>query len=444
MAYGSAGRKPFERASKIAHAQIINNPAVVAMLERCTVPPAASPADIEASLIAVPEATPDHIDKVVAVDGSLSDAAVRPRWPSAALTFFTTGPLLFGLRDLDALGGQPTIDPEDIKRLKNITRHSLALPTANVSLEGHDLTTSVRVALHEFVCESRNETRLQDALRWLLFEQWHASGPTTWEVPSCPYGCGQAPLVLLEDDGDEASCPTCHREVWLIDALRLHERIDEELGAGAVSSYVLAALEHLVLVDVIRQVIETFGVEVLATTMFIKDGPLAAFGVISGLARPLRALTTWLMTCRAPRSLINLAGLEKSGAFVEHAEQIADRIAPGHALLLSDNYIKRYVVPANASPDVYGRTTYWGNKLIYRAHDSNMYVASVPAGDLRRDPSVGDFANLLDVLAVIGRLRCSMYDNALLPVALANKLVSLSEYPSTEILRHFATRVVTT
>jgi hypothetical protein len=35
-------------------------------------------------------------------------------------------------------------------------------------------------------------------------------------------------------------------------------------------------------------------------------------------------------------------------------------------------------------------------------------------------------------------LKCSMYDNALVPVALANRLVSLADMPSSEILSKFA------
>ena len=53
-------------------------------------------------------------------------------------------------------------------------------------------------------------------------------------------------------------------------------------------------------------------------------------------------------------------------------------------------------------------------------------------------PTYGDFLNLTEVLSVLGTLRCSMYDNALIPVALANKLVSLSEFPSSRILETFA------
>ena len=35
-------------------------------------------------------------------------------------------------------------------------------------------------------------------------------------------------------------------------------------------------------------------------------------------------------------------------------------------------------------------------------------------------------------------MRCRVYDNSLIPVALANKLVSLANHPSSRILQKFA------
>jgi hypothetical protein len=56
----------------------------------------------------------------------------------------------------------------------------------------------------------------------------------------------------------------------------------------------------------------------------------------------------------------------------------------------------------------------------------------------RRAGGAEDFHNLQAILANVEKLRCDMYDNALLPVALANKLVSLSDHPSSKILQKFA------
>jgi hypothetical protein len=49
-----------------------------------------------------------------------------------------------------------------------------------------------------------------------------------------------------------------------------------------------------------------------------------------------------------------------------------------------------------------------------------------------------DLHNLRTILTNIEKLRCDMYDSALIPVALVNKLVSLANHPSSRILQKFA------
>ena len=67
-----------------------------------------------------------------------------------------------------------------------------------------------------------------------------------------------------------------------------------------------------------------------------------------------------------------------------------------------------------------------------------MYVISLPTSRIIADPSEGDFQNLYAILNNIEKLKCYMYDNSLIPVALANKLVSLAAHPSSKILQKFA------
>jgi len=54
------------------------------------------------------------------------------------------------------------------------------------------------------------------------------------------------------------------------------------------------------------------------------------------------------------------------------------------------------------------------------------------------DPKPRDFHILHQILVNIEKLRCDMYDNSLLPIAIVNKLVSLSNHPSTVLLEKFA------
>lgn len=441
------GRKPFERASKISHAEIINSTEVQAYLEDCSVPEPANPSVIADFVVAIPPPANPGVQTIVAVDGGFTETPVREEFPSASITFFTLGPLLFKLSDLRELDDQPFIAPEDLAKLKNLERYTIVLPTRNISRRNRTLQLSVRETLYEFFSQKLGDgPALIDAFRWLIFSGWFTGGGKAWELPRCPnLGCSREKIELTPSSPDEQTCSSCGKPIFLVDALRLHERVDEEQGAGGILSYVMTSLEQLILVHVIKALWD-MNPQVLREVMFIKDGPLAFFGQTAPLSRPMRELAAFLADQPDPSgepgartSFLNAVGLEKSGAFVEHAIQIEDRLAPETALILTNDYIYRYIVPGDpASPDPYGKNTYWGGKLIYKAADGNVYVMTVPTGGFKPTPTFGDFPNLSEICSVVGSLRCSMYDNALIPIALVNKLVSLSDFPSARILETFA------
>lgn len=169
--------------------------------------------------------------------------------------------------------------------------------------------------------------------------------------------------------------------------------------------------------------------------MFIKDGPLAYFGQTANLHQPMCALVRQLFS---EHNLL-LAGLEKSGSFVEHAHAIAPLMKPSQALILDNEYIYKYIIPGKSDPSSpYGRTTYYGNKIIFKSSGGGMHVASLPTSSVLAAPKPTDFPNLNIILNIIDQLKCDMYDNALIPIALANKLVSLADHPSGKVLERFA------
>ncbi|MEM6700059.1 MAG: NurA domain-containing protein, partial [Bacteroidota bacterium] len=83
-------------------------------------------------------------------------------------------------------------------------------------------------------------------------------------------------------------------------------------------------------------------------------------------------------------------------------------------------------------------------KLIYHSTNGGVYVATIPVKDkdVMDKPRKADFKNLELILDNIDYLKCDMYDNALVPVTLANKLVSLSNSPSKILLEKFAVDAV--
>lgn len=138
---------------------------------------------------------------------------------------------------------------------------------------------------------------------------------------------------------------------------------------------------------------------------------------------------------------VYLAGIEKSGPFVEHALEIKDKIKAGQVYLLSNKHIYKYVKPGDPNnPDAYGRSSYYSSKVIFKSRDERLYVVTIPTetSEVVLNPKKSDFKNIDIAMKYIERLKSDMYDNSLLPIALANKLVSLSDHPSSVLLEKFA------
>ena len=111
MGYSSSrGRKPFERASKVGHSEIINDPAVIDFVDACVLPGPPKTGVLDSFLENIPLGT-DRITTVIAIDGGMTETYVRAEFPSAAIGFLALGPLLLRLEDLADLDHLPFIGP---------------------------------------------------------------------------------------------------------------------------------------------------------------------------------------------------------------------------------------------------------------------------------------------------------------------------------------------
>lgn len=428
------GRRPAEYASKASHVNIVNSSSVQAFLSKCNLPKRANEVSLSDLVHQHTPVEENPIRHIIAIDGGFTEVPVQVEFPSATIAFFQFGALSFHIRDLEALQDQPFIDPDDMSKLRQIQRLELTLPIRNVSLKGErTLTHSVRRAIYEFFA-NRLDNGLE-ALRWFIFQEY---GPSIsqWNLASCPH-CGERSIPLFRNKikpDFTFECVSCHGQILLTDVFRLHEAIDDEIGAGGILGYVTTTLEQMLLVCLIRLLVTTKPA-LLGEVLFIKDGPLAFFGQTANMHKPMRALVNHLISTHG----LYLAGLEKSGAFVDHAAEIAPKLSPGQFILLDNDYIYKYIIPGHADPDnPYGITSYYGNKLIFKSKDERVYVVTLPTTRVHTQPSEADFPNLQTILTNIEQLRCDMYDDALFPIALVNKLVSLSDHPSAKILQKFA------
>jgi hypothetical protein len=353
------------------------------------------------------------------------------------------GAVAFSREDLLSVDRSPHPAPEDMERLRNLERLKLAFPLRNMRLaESTTLTDSIRHSIYQFFSQAvLSGASLMETLKWFIFREFQSAGAEgrVWHLASNPCTPDREGIDLRPSDmrGDYTFvCARTNRPIYLTDVFRLHERIDEHLGAGGVLGYLTTTIEQLMIVHILR-LIARRRPTALSNLAIIKDGPLAFFGVTANLHNPMRDLLNHLAQTAQP----NLMGVEKSGPFVEHAHQIRDRLQPGQALVLNDAYIYSNILASGSVDDTgrsYGASTYYGHKVIFKTRTNAIHVLTIPTDIETANPQLSNFLGLERALQTTDLLHCDMYDDALFPVALANKLVSLSAHPSQRILERFA------
>jgi hypothetical protein len=358
--------------------------------------------------------------------------------------FSQFGALLFKSEDLAEVNASAFIYPEDMARLKNIHRLKLALPTKNVRFQDENtLQGTVLKSIFEFFSKNKLEEKhsLIDTLAWFIFRRYKQGSPTEnekrWNLATNPLSPERNQVTLFEQQMNRDYtflCPETGGTIYLTDIFRFQEIIDEETGAAGILGYLVNTIEHIIIIHIIRQLLN-IQPEALKKVLFIKDGSTGFFGQTAPLHDPMNDLVNWLLS----KHNILLVGLEKSGAFVDHAQEIQDKLKPGQALILTDDYIYRYILPGGGDPNrPYASTSNYGHKVIFKTRKGQMHVVSVPVRELKKSPTIADLPNLQVLLDNVEDLHCDMYDSALFPVALVNKLVSLSAHPSQRILQKFA------
>lgn len=434
----------FERLNKTAHSFIINDDKVKEYLENCKIPVEVENVTLDKSLLhKIEYPQTNSIEFIITVDGTIDTIPVKKTFPSSLISFFQFGSLLIKLSDLEQMKKKPFVSPSDIKKLKDIDREKLVLPTKNISLKkGEDLETAARNAIQEFffIKHSGNKNLLS-TLYWFIFEEYSNTPIKTYPLSKCPH-CGTKDIILDKTNIDiqkyswKCTYSNCDGEILLTDIFRLFEQIDNETGAGGILSYLRNVIESFIIVHIIRTILD-LEEGLINKFLFVKNGPLSFNGETANLHKPMQKFINYLRK----KNQINFVGVEKSGAFVDHAKEIRKLIDKGQLFLLNNRHIYTFIKQGNPNKNKYSETSYYSGKMIYKSFDDKIYVLTMPVTNhkLYYDrPQKLDLFNVEEILKVVDYLKCDIYENALVPLAIANKLVSLSNLPSTSILEKFA------
>lgn len=386
------------------------------------------------------------LKSALAIDGSHVVESVRDGMPSVVYGYAQAAAAFVDLEIMEQQRNLRFVDPVAIAEAVNSALISLDLPVAGAyARPGIDIVTSWRELIsHLFATKKVQVNRLDQSLLDLLMLLHGTPEQPASTVPvNCPSRDCDTKDVEVPAAG--SSCPTCRAVLFATDTLRIHEAVSEEGRNEEPLGRLRSVIELLVLVGLTTLLWQQSRNDLLASTLFILDGPLAMYGEPAKLrGRAERYFQS--MAATTPGDGPYLCGIEKTGAMVDYARQLAHHeiLACGELLICDKAVIGR--IANTADPANYGKETYWGRKFIYRAKDGRVVVPTImPANGPAYasgggQPGPEGYPVLTAILDVIDRTGSSMYRDGIIPVAAAHGKAAFPIGVGTDVLRLVAKR----
>jgi hypothetical protein len=316
--------------------------------------------------------------------------------------------------------------------------HATAFPLRNVSIEGKLNYHAIREILYDSVKdEGLNKSldgALMETLKWIAFEKWEEKPKSFLEEFDCPH-CHRT-VATLPYDHEKGYCPKCSGNIFITDLFSLHLNMTEDYAPNQVASDYMAISETLMIFTPIRYFWENRR-ETLIECLFIKDGPLSLRATLAKLAAPIRRFFKYAQTKGIDIAMI---GQEKSGAFYDHLQLIGSKAPVGSFFIPDNKYIREEIQHTN-STSVYGQDTNYGAKLFVKLNNYHKMVINIPTGERGEfvdNPSSERLIKFNSIMTTLPKIVSNRFEGALYPIELANKIASLSTYPSAKTLELFA------
>jgi len=386
---------------------------------------------------------------ILAIDGSYAEVDVKNGYPGAKVGYCTAASVLLDLDLVGRLDVERPVDPVEFRKTEQAASVDAALPGSNVITRRQNCArASFREELYDLftdiVVDEDDRTNMLSTYEALL-----ALKPTA-NPQSCPYeeshGCSARFIVTAGC----TTCPTCKRPVYSTDALRIHERFRDIGTNGEAFGLVMQVIERLLVVHFLRCFERRNLLQRLTSLAFFIDGPLAAFGppawLSAAIGKELKRLNQKVQASVGQDLLI--LGIEKTGAFVQHFEEIDQTETPGqqlfsarHYMLLTDKYIKDRIMQSD-SHKRYGEDTYFGRKFFYKTQTEARIVVSIPFLNDAQDTLDSDDTSLYPqfaaVCTLLDRVVSSRYANAVSPLIAANAQAAIPLQLGSKVLTQLA------
>lgn len=380
-------------------------------------------------------------DWVISIDGSYQPTPVQNGFPTAEIGYITGASVITNLKKISEAANDDFIDPKKMREAEEAGSLDTVVPGTNVILDDSSTAKeSFRTVLFKefqrFKIFDDGESLLETYEILLKYKIDDKDGSRS---PKCPIDA-EACEKDYEYGFGIYKCKCGKYDLFSTDALRLHELMNPTGSNGELYGQVTQAIEKLVLINILRYFENRNMLSLLKRIVFIMDGPLAVFSTASWLAKPitreLNRINEKAKKIRADSIDIMVIGIEKSGAFVNHFDEVdinkdgsPARFQPQSLFLLSDDYIKNNIVFSSSQNKTYGQDTYYGRKFFYKNSSSYKLVGTVAFfNDYQKDIKTANpdqFPRIADVMTVLDQLSSSMYKNSISPLINAHAEASI-------------------
>lgn len=441
-----------ETAGKGGHADFIRNPDVQRFLADCQY--LCEPSDEEAKALAerfqtAPGSLPPKLPKrVVASDASKNDTAINDRLPSTQVGFLKVSHVLIAM-DKYAELIDPTsrfVDPFKVADMhRSASPITFTMPGSNIRYRG---ITSVkhgfRRALFDQLSIDRGE---EGGISFVLIDTLLAINDNKIQIAACPC-CGARNGSTFTSLIHSSKCSVCNDDVYVTDWLRLHEGISDFGDNSSAMTRMMNAIEHLMLVAFILQVFQAQPAA-LASIAFVLDGPLAVFGEPAKLSQRIQGLID-----KVNRRLNELGeqpmlviGLQKTGGVMDHALLLERFLPDGVIRVIDDEYRNQYITGSDTPSANFGNETYYGQDFLFKTERGRIFNFALPypfpdktaggggSGFAAAKVNLESYGSLIErACDLIRHFEMDLYDNAIVPVALAHRHASISLVPGGKVL----------
>lgn len=439
-----------ENAGKGGHADFVRNPDIQRFLADCDYmkPPSNEEAkSIASQFIKAPIGIPPTLpDFVVASDASKSDAPINDKLPSTQLGFIKVSHVLVAMEKYAELIDPKSrfVDPFKAAALhRNAQPVTFVLPGSNIKYKS---SGTVRDGFRRAVYDQFTANRRDGSSRMVLTETLLALNDNILSISNCP-SCGEKiQLADFTPLQHTQNCPKCSSVIYVTDWLRLHEGLSDFGDNTSAMTRMMNAVEHLLLGAFILELFNSTPTA-LARIAFVIDGPLALFGEPAKLHQRLMALIYKANTRLTQLGLetLLLIGLQKTGNIMDHAKLLERVLPPGVLRVIDDAYRTKYITGSDKSSANFGNETYYGQDFLFKTEKGRIFnfVLPYPFADKGSDEKgfsdlkveVVRYGTLIQrACDLIRHFELDLYDNAIVPVALAHRHASISLVPGGKVL----------